>query len=383
MPTPTLPTVGGSSGTWGTTLNAAVGTVSSRTECGQVYVDDFAGADDAAKFTAARSHALAQTRVPWIVLPARVFNTGSSTWPIANGLKVRGPGFWNAPMNEEVAAGAGVVGKWQTSCGSGTSALFSATGTVYDVCFSGITFHGGPTSQIFRSTVNAYACQWDNLTFYGCKSAFGDYANAEKFLLTQCDFTGHWNHQGVAGTQYFLGGSDNNLWRGGYINIDVGGTPPSAGAPSIVLDSMSKTNVGYIYMTCRSTWGGVVINGAQECNIAFFGGSYEGVSAASPAAYSPITINGGTNSFFGPWVGQTYSGTTNGVVTQTGGIAHFYSPVYNRASAAPATYPWLYQTGGTARIYSPVCLTVGEQIRVRWSTGVTDTAALPANGITA
>lgn len=381
---PEIPDPGAAGGSgWDTKLNAALTMHGARTECGQVFVDDFPGANDAAKLTAAMTYALAQTRVPWIVLPPRVFSTGSTSFTMATGLKIRGPGFWDAPMNEEISSGKGVVGKWSTSCGFGASALWSNAGTVYDVCFSNITFHGGSTSQIFRSTGNMYACEFNNLTFYGCRAAFGDYATGQKFLMTQVEFNGHWNHQGVAGTQYFLGGSDNKLWLGGQINIDVSGTPPSAGAPTIVFDTMSKTNVGYIYMTCRTTWGGVVVSGNSDATMQFYGGSYEGVSQASPAVYCPLTIAGGTSAFFGPWVGQTYHASNiQGVVQQTGGIVHFYSPVYQRGTSAPASFPWLYQTGGVARIYSPVALASGEQMRIRWSSGTTDTIALPANGCT-
>src|SRR6478735_544579 len=154
-----------------------------------VQVDTFTGTD-AQKMTAALAYAQAQTRIPWIQLPARTFDTGSTSYNLFTGCKILGAGVDVGCKNLEVASETAVAGKWKTSCGSGASSLLNSTSTMYDVCVSGVAFHGSSTSQIFRSTSNLYACLFNNLTGYGCKYFFGN--PSEKFLMTQVVFSGHW-----------------------------------------------------------------------------------------------------------------------------------------------------------------------------------------------
>lgn len=341
----------------------------------------FAGANDTARTQAAIDFAASEDAagryIPWFQLPAdRAWNTGSSSFGLASGLKFLGGGFPIGPNNIQIDEQL-VNGKWLTTCGSGASSLWSSTSQMYGIKFVGIVFHGSSTSQIFRSTSNVYAAQFDNLFFYGCKHAFG--SPSEKFLMTQVIFSGHWGFSGCVDTVFTLGGSDNTLWMGGaFANIDL--AQNGGGAPLGIFNGMSKTDVGKMYVTNRNDWVGVRIIGNQSNDLAFFGGEYEGVSAASPSNYPIFDIQGGSNTFYSIKTGQVASGASaNGVIHQSGGQATFYAPAYRRGSATPASFPYVYQTGGTCKINDPVVLTAGEQMRVRTSDGQTLTLAAHRN----
>lgn len=350
---------------------------------GVVQVDSFAGATDADKMNAALSYAAAQTRAPWLQLPARVFNTGAATFSMFTGLKIAGPGFGLGPMNEEIASGKGVAGKWQTSCGSGASSLLQATSTVNDVTVAGVTFHGGSGSQIFRSTVNLYPGRFHELTLYGGKHLFG--SPAEKFLMTQVSFTGHWTVLSYTDTPITVGGGDCSLWMAGYINSNSPTATAGAGKPVVILDGLGKSDCGFLYITAENDWTGLQIKGAADKSVKLFGGVYEGRSQTNLATRPVVDVQGGSVTMYSPHIGQVSgsSGTVSGAVHQSGGTLTMYSPLYWRGSAVAASFPLLYQTGGTARVYHPVAGVAGEQIRVRWSSGTTDTAALHSNGVTA
>ena len=358
---------------------ALAATVSTTGVPGVVQVESFSGANDAAKMSAALSYAAAQTRVPWLQLPARVFNTGSNTYAAFTGMKIMGPGNPIGPMNEEISSGKPVPGKWQTTCGNGASSLIQATSAVYDTNFSGITFHGGSNSQIFRSTVNTYAAEYNTLSFYGVKNAFGNIS--EKWLGTQFRFTGHWTAIATGAELMTLGGSDAQLFMEGYLNAN--GTGAGAGRYIVNLQTLSKTDVGYMYLTAENDWGGVKVTGPVSSKLSFFGGAYEGRSQSVLATRPVIDLAGGSSYFYGPWLGQVSSavGTVNGVIHQSGGVAYFYGGTYWRGSATDQAFPVLYQTGGVAQFHGLPVSGTSEQIRIRWSTGTTNSYPTPSNGV--
>lgn len=347
---------------------------------GIVDVDTFDGTTDAGKLSNAISYAMAQTHIPWLQLPARVFDTGTSTFAVGTGLKILGAGFPLGPQNLEVSSGVGVAGVWKTSCGSGASALLQATATVYDWKLVGIAFQGTSSSQIARSTVNAYACQFDNLTFYDCKNAFG--TPTEKFLTTQGLWSGHHTCEGFADTQFTIGGSDALFtW---YLNADSPSSPAAGGKPIVIFSFLSKTkHHGYMYLTAEGDWEGLQILGSDTCRMDFFGGTFEGRSQTSLATRSVLDMQGGHAVFWGAQFDQVSdTASAVGVISQTGGTLELLSPEYDRGSGVAATFPLLYQTGGVARVDRPKASVTGEQIRLRWSTGVTDTVPLLTNGYT-
>ena len=350
-----------------------------RVQPGVVQVDSFSGTDSE-KMTAALTYAAAQTNKPVLQLPGRTFNTGSTSYDMFTGLKIIGAGVFEGTKNLEISSGAPVIGKWQTTCGNLASSLLRSTSEMYGITIAGVAFHGGTNSQLFRSTSNLYSCQFHNLTVFGGKHAFG--APSEKFLMTQAIFSGHWTVQSFNDQQFTLGGSDCELWMGGYLNI--GGVADGGGTPMMVLDSLSKTNAGYMYFTCDSNWVGLRVTGSQS-SISYYGGAYEGRSQADPSMWPVIDIVSGINTFYSPYIAQVddATGDADGAIHQSGGQLTIYNPFYKRSTAVTAAFPLLYQSGGTARVYHPVCTIVGEQARIRWSTGVTETAGLHSNGLTA
>lgn len=344
---------------------------------GIVQIDSFDGASDTAKLNAAISYALAQTRIPWLQLPARSFSTGSSTFAISTGLKILGPGLTGPSRNLEVASETAVPHKWRTTCGSGSSALLQATSEVYNTHFEGIAFHGNSTSQIFRSTVNTYSAGFGGLTFYGCMHAFG--RTSEKWLGTQARFTGHWTSVGHANTQMVIGGSDMEFAF--YYNINSGGS--GAGKPNIIFDSVQKSIVHYLYVTAEGDWTGLRINGTQDHDLVILGSIFEGRSQTNLASRPLLEMTGGVVTMLSPDFGQVsdVAGTVNGAIHQSGGQLRLLHPYYRRGSAVAATFPLLYQTGGTAQIVGATSSRSGEQVRIRWANGDVVTAPAPANSL--
>jgi hypothetical protein len=332
-------------------LSAATG------QPGVVQIESFSGANDAAKVTAAFSYAAAQTNIPWLQTPYRTLNTGTSTFNMFTGLKVMGPGSPVGPKNLEISGGKPVVAKWQTSCGNGASSLFQATATTYDVIFSNIAFQaGGSTSQAFRSTVNLYACEFNALTFYGFKHAFG--STAEKFLTTQCRFTGHWQVLSQWDCQFHIGGSDNDFWKSGYINIGGGGATAGGGLFLIDLDGVGKTNVGWVYATCNNGWRGLRVRSAGSNGVQLDGGAYEGMNAATPCDGNVIRVDGGIVSIRDCWTAYAMNapgGTEHGVIEVANAAEVLVDGVKYGRGTAPEATPLVY-FGDTSEGYVRSCM---------------------------
>lgn len=346
---------------------------------GVVQVESFAGASDSAKMSAALSYAAAQTNKPFLQLPARTFNTGTSTFNMFSGMRILGPGWRGGPKNLEIAA-ALPPGKWQTSCGSGAASLLQASTTVNSVTVAGVAFQGGTGSQIFRSSggLGIYPAYFTDLTFYGCKSAFGN--SAEKFLMTQTIFDGHWTVLGgFTDTPFTMGGSDCFLKC--YVNIGTS-SPTGAGKPMWIFNGMSKTDIHYLYVTAEADWAGVRIINPSDFGLKFWGGTFEGRAASNLATRPVFDIQGGVTIINSPHLGYvSNTGSANGVITQSGGHLILKSPEYLLGTGVPATFPLLYQTGGTAHVDRPVSLS-GQPIRLRWSSGATDDIGVPGNSFT-
>jgi hypothetical protein len=346
---------------------------------GVVQVESFSGASDAAKMSAAMSYAAAQTNKPWLQLPARTFNTGTSSFTMYPGMRVMGPGWFPGPKNLEIA-GALPPGKWQTSCGTGTSSLINSTVTTNSVAVVGVAFQGTSGSQIFSSSGGngVYPSYFSDLTFYGCKHAFGN--PTSKYLMTQTIFDGHWTVLGgFADTQFTLGGSDNFLKC--YVNIGTS-SPTGAGKPMWIFDGMSKTDIHYLYVTAEADWLGVRVINPSNFGLKFWGGTFEGRAATNLATRPVFDIQGGVTIIDSPHLGYvSNTGSANGVITQSGGHLILRTPVYLLGSGVPATFPLLYQTGGTAHVERPVSLS-GVACRVRWANGTTDDIPVPGNSFT-
>jgi hypothetical protein len=349
-----------------------------------VQIDSFAGATDRAKFTAALAFMAGETRKRPLQFPRRTFASGGTPLlgsnTIFSGLRLYGPYANDGPKNLEIDSGNIVDHRVHLGTGTGSSSFLVGDGSeIYDFELRNIAFQfNNPGQLVHNSTGNLYVPNFHSLTYYGCTSAFG--SNSTKCLMTQYVFSGHHTAVGFTDTLMNIGGSDGNFFFGGFLNANSGGT--GAGKPIIILDNVGKTNVGQLYITNEGDWTGVRIGGTIDDVCNFFGGWYEGRNTGTPATRPVFDIQGGTNNFFGIWTAfvDDAGGTANGVIHQSGGIANFYAPAYLRTSAVADTFPWLYQTGGTAFVDKPIVCTTGEQMRLRWSTAVTDTVALPANG---
>lgn len=361
------------------TANAALAAGSAGSRPGVVQIDSFSGADDTTKLNAALSYAASQTNIPWLQLPYRTFNTGTSTFNEFSGMKILAAGVEFGSKNLELSSGKFVTAKWQTSCGNGASSLLQATSTVYDVAVIGVAFQCGSSSQIFRSTVNSYACDFEDLTMYGGYSLFGN--PSEKFLATQVIFEGHWTAESFQNSVITMGGSDCSLDF--YLNADASGAPTGGGKAIVILDSLQKTRIGFLYLTANNDWIGLQVKGGQDKDVLILGGVFEGRSASVLATRPVVDIQGGVVRMVGPHFGQvsdTSSGTVQGAVNQSGGVLTLLSPAWMRGNAS-ASFPMLFQSGGTARVSDATSSNAGETPVIRWSSGSTVNVPAPANSI--
>lgn len=354
---------------------------------GIVQIDSFPGVTDADKLDAAISYAMAQSKIPWLQLPPRVFNTGSRSFVGASGLKIIGPGVVGAPLNIEVAGESLIPGKWRTTAGNGTSSLIAMpTGTeIYNQCLVNIAFHGNTNTQIVHSPTNAYVCWYHSLTLYGCGGGIGSgISSANRFLGTQCRLSGHWMANAHANAQIYIGGSDWFIDM--YFNCNSGPANQGDGSKAnIIFQQLSKTNVAYLYITNQGDWTGLRIAGDTRADVVIFGGTFEGRSTSNLATRPPVDVQGGTVTMYGPHFSNVSAAveTVKGAVHQSGGTLILDSPTYRRGDGVPADFPLLYQTGGRAEVRSPRALasTGNEQIRVRWASETVETVPLFANRI--
>lgn len=327
---------------------------------GVVPLDSFAGATDDDKLDAALAYAGAQTYIPAIQFPNRTVTLAKSGRIPFSGMKLIGPPG-AGPKNLELAGGKYTNGKVQLNVGNGTSSWFNGSGSLYDIYIGDLAFAGGGSVAQFwhQATGTLYACQFHNLTFYGFKHVFGQ--PTAKALLTQVLFTGHWTAVSFWDTQFTLGGSDNSLWMGGYLNIgpSQAASQNGGGKFQLIFDGVGKTDCGDLYVTCQNNWRGVRILGNQA-KLNFYGGQYEGFKpsgtgtggGSSRADGSVIRIENGVNTFWGPWLGYavaTPDATNHGYVEVTGGESVIYRPVM-ALGATPESTPMVYCSGGSVSV---------------------------------
>lgn len=267
-----------------------------------ILLDSFPGNDDE-KLTAALSYAAAQSRIPAVYFPERVVTLTRPQTPFS-GMKLIGPNP-GGPMNLELSGGKFVNHKVAYS---GLTPLFTNTGTLYDVYVAGLAFQGNLQQQFWRSTGNLYACKFHNLTFYGFKHVFG--SSAEKSLFTYTKFTGSWQVLGFPRTmQFHWGGSDNDMWTDGDINVGVTNTQ-APGEFMFWFDGMGKTNVGSLYATAGNN-PGIRISGNNEGSpLNFLGMRLEGYHSGNPAT-TLLQIDSGNVHFGQTWFAYGRQVTVN------------------------------------------------------------------------
>lgn len=341
-------------------------TIASRSKV--LYLDSYPGASDDDKLTAAIAAQKAAPGMPPILLGARKHSFNVPR-PLYSGLKL--VGHTSSGTKNLELAGSKYVTSWvQLGSGisSGTSSWWNSPGgAVYDVYMADFGVQGHAGSSVhqfvdFPTTATMYACQFHSLSFNFMRSVFGRKDRVCAF--TQVILTGHWTANNLWDTQFTIGGSDNQLWVGGQINIGPSQSPVQRGTLSdndyqMIFSSLSNTNVGYIYLSALNGWRGIKIAGRSGNGLQFYGGVYEGYkgsgSTSSGATLAGpgtlIRIEGGSGSFFGPNIGQGMASpesSEGGLVHMTGGEWNFYGPTFYRGGSAEAS-PCIFHSGG--RLY--------------------------------
>lgn len=335
---------------------------------GTIQLDSYSGTDTS-RYNQAVVDAQARTHIPWIMFPARQVNL-TGPFNFFNGMKLCGPSGANTgPKNLEIDAAGHLVSHRIVVQASG-GAVFRATGTINDVVWDGLAFEAGTTNTQLASSTGGngiYPAEFRAITAYGFNGVWG--SGTQKFLCTQTRFTGHHTYLAHRGQQWQFGGSDNDFWLEGYLNMNSPASIAGGGAYQGRFDSCQKSRVGFIYGTTEGTWAGVRVTGSGD--LIFFHGVYEGRAADNLSQYPLMSFEGGKNVMYGTHFG--YAGdtvNTDGAVHLSG--ANTYLKLvdcsYLRGTATAATFPLVYSTAGVLRYEDLICMTGSEQIRLRFAT---------------
>lgn len=334
---------------------------------GSRSLDSFTGANDDAKLTAALAWQQSTAGKPAIRLAARRHDFNVSRI-LASGTKLVGAEV--GAQDTQVAGGQ--VPTWirlGAAIGTGASAWWVCNSTVYDVYFSNFAVEGdggggsGFVDSDFNSGGNLYRCSFHSLAFNYMNGVFGTYARS--CAMTATTFTGDWSCLNFFDTPFHIGGSDCCLWKDSLLNLGPSGatTGAQSGARGVdsyqvIFESLSKTDVGYIFCSPLTNWRGVKVTGAAS-ELSFFGGTYEGYKPGvqggvdKRAIGTVMRLEGGVGSFHGTRFGQCMrspDATEGGYVHITGGEWSFFNPQFYRGDTA-STVPCIYQTGGRVAAY--------------------------------
>ena len=179
------------------------------------------------------------------------------------------------PRNMEIASGAHVPTRIYLGTGitSATSSWWVGSGNLFDIYMAdfGVQGSSGSSVQQFIDVPSSggtlYACQFHALSFNFMRAVFG--RKDRTCGLTQVVFSGHWTANNLWDTQFTIGGSDNQLWVGGMINIGPSSSPAQTGTYAdgdyeLQFVNLSKTDVGYVYMTALNGWRGLKVTGISQ-----------------------------------------------------------------------------------------------------------------------
>lgn len=263
---------------------------------GYVRLDDFTGSTDDAKLTNALSYAAAQTFIPAIAMPTNRRATFSQTGraPFSGMKLIGGPG---GNRNPELSSGKYITSNVTLAVGNGTSSWFVGSGSLYNIYVANIGFQASGTGAQFwhhpSSGGTLYSCRFESLGFNLFKHIFG--TASTNCGLTQVEFTGHWTANNARDVQFNLGGSDNQLWMDGYINIGTGQSSELTGDKTkfyVVFSTLSNTQVGYLYGSGLNGWNVLKVTGNSD-GVDFFGGVFEGYKASGTTSGGQTLANPG------------------------------------------------------------------------------------------
>lgn len=331
---------------------------------GARLLESFPGATDDDKLTAALSYAAAQTQIPAIAMPTNrraTFAQGGRV-PFSGMKLIGGPG---GNRNPELSGGKLVSSMVKLTCGSGTSSWFNGSGSLYNILVKDIGFEGTSSTQFWHHPSSAgtlYSCRFESLGFNLFKHIFGTVG--QNVGLTQVEFSGHWTVNNAWDQQFNLGGSDNQLWFDGYINIGTGQSAALAGDNSkfyIVCTALANTQLGYIYASGLNGYNTLRITGNSD-GITLHAPVLEGYKATGLASDGSHTlanpgnvlrIEGGSGTVIGGNFGQGMAqpvASHHGLIEVTGGEWNFIGPNFYKGAMAESV-PSLYNSGGIVNVF--------------------------------
>jgi hypothetical protein len=322
---------------------------------GRVSLDGFAGANDDAKLAAAITYAAAQTFPPAIQLTNRA-HTFTTSRAAFEALRIIGPEGYSNPerngnsskMSAKVTLG--MNGPWFHNNGTD---MFSVS--LHNLAFVGT---GTNATVIGQSGGGTWYClSMSGIYSSGLRSVIG--TQATKVNITAASFTGDWEINNCYSSAFHIGGSDNALWMDGML-LDSGTAFNSAGSANgqahLWCDSLDKTVIGPLYITCEGNWRGVRVSGTSWDNVTtnmgsltFYGLRCEGRNPGAPCNGAPIRVEGGRASFIGGYVnygmaspGTISGGTDVGIINHTGGLLAVEGVQYDRATGVGTSTPFVY-----------------------------------------
>lgn len=372
---PTLPTLSGSD-TWGGTINNAINELSDRTDWlsgGGYYLDSYTGSDDA-RLTAAIADQQASggtTNMAPIILPNRPLSF-NQVRTLYSGMKIIGANK-SGQKNPELAGG-NYVGPEITlgaSLSSGASSWFVGSGSIYDVYMADFAVQGSQGSSkhqfLDHNSGTLYACEFNSLSFNFMRGVFG--IRGRTCFFTQVNLTGTWTINNLWDTQLQVGGSDNQLWIAGYVNMGPSSSAAQTGSIAnssyqVVFSGLTNSTVGYIYCSALNGWRGLRQVGSSSA-VTYVGGVYEGYKPtrqngllSGPAPGTTMRVDDGAAVFYGCFFGQGMDNpdaSENGVVQINGGEVamygcNFYGQNMATANAVDHNGGRLVMLGTTKRI---------------------------------
>lgn len=372
---PTLPGLAGGD-TWGGVVNNAINEISDRTDWlsgGGYYLDSYTGSDDA-RLTAAIADQQASggtTNMAPIILPNRPLSF-NQVRTMYSGLKIIGANK-SGQKNPELAGG-NYVGPEITlgaSLSSGASSWWVGSGSLYDIYMADFAVQGSQGSSkhqfLDHNSGTLYACEFNSLSFNFMRGVFG--IRGRTCFFTQVNLTGTWTINNLWDTQVTVGGSDNQLWMAGYVNMGPSSSAAQTGSIAnasyqCTFTGLTNTTVGYIYCSALNGWRGIRQLGASSA-VTYVGGVYEGYKPtrqngllSGPAPGTTIRVDDGAAAFYGCFIGQGMDNpdaSENGLVQINGGEVimvgcNFYGQNMATANAIHHTGGRLTVLGATKRI---------------------------------
>lgn len=314
---------------------------------GAVLLDDFAGADDDAKLTAALSAVAADTYPRAIQLTNRRYDFATANRAPFEGMKIIGPRGAGNPER----GGDKMPSRVHLSM---TGAWFAATAEVFTVSFHGLSLTGGSNATFLGGTANWYCLSLRDIFSSGLKSLLGTYA--QKMLITAATFDGLWEINNCYETAIHLGGADNMLWENGGL-LDAATAYDGAGQPHLWCDGLDKSTVGPLFITGEQSWLPVRVSGQaygstgnNQGRVVFRGMRIEGRNPGAPSYGALARVEGGGATFQNCWFNYGMSSPSNaaigrtdsGIIHHSGGELDVSGCWYDRASAVPESVPFVW-----------------------------------------